>query len=62
MQFLNQPIEFEPLPGHAAPTFAARAGAPEWLAFCSAAREAKRRLVALWGSDERDREPSGFAL
>ncbi|MDR2452195.1 MAG: NADH-quinone oxidoreductase subunit C, partial [Candidatus Accumulibacter sp.] len=39
-----------------------RAGAPEWLAFCSAAREAKRRLVALWGSDERDREPSGFAL
>ncbi|MDR0576827.1 MAG: NADH-quinone oxidoreductase subunit C [Candidatus Accumulibacter sp.] len=62
MQFLDQTIEFDPLPGHAAPVYAARAGsAGEWLAFCSAARKAERRLVALWGGDERDRG-EGFAL
>jgi Ni,Fe-hydrogenase III large subunit/Ni,Fe-hydrogenase III component G len=61
MQFLNQAIDFEPLNDHAAPTFAVRASAGEWLSFCSAVREAKRRLVALWGSDERDRG-EGFSL
>ncbi|MDR0379014.1 MAG: hypothetical protein LBI62_03575 [Candidatus Accumulibacter sp.] len=55
MQFLNQPIEFEPLGDHAVPTFTGRTDVSGWLAFCSAAREAKRRLVALWGSDERER-------
>ncbi|MDR3221855.1 MAG: NADH-quinone oxidoreductase subunit C, partial [Candidatus Accumulibacter sp.] len=61
MQFLKQAIDFESLPDHAAPAWAGRANVGEWLAFCSAAREAKRRLVALWGSDERERG-QGFAL
>jgi Ni,Fe-hydrogenase III large subunit/Ni,Fe-hydrogenase III component G len=63
MQFLDQTIEFTPLASHATPTFAARTGVAEWLAFCSAVRKAKRRLVALWGSDERKRgERPEFAL
>ncbi|MDR2112194.1 MAG: NADH-quinone oxidoreductase subunit C, partial [Candidatus Accumulibacter sp.] len=62
MQFLDQAIHFEPLDAHAVPVYAARAAsADEWLAFCSATRKAKRRLVALWGSDERDRG-EGFPL
>ena len=67
MQFFDQAIDFEPLGGHAAATavstYAARVGAEELLAFCAAARKAGRRLVALWGSDERDRgNGAGFAL
>ncbi|WP_263769749.1 NADH-quinone oxidoreductase subunit C [Propionivibrio soli] len=63
MRFLDQPIEFESLPGHAIPVFAARTTADELAAFCHAAHAAERRLVALWGSDERDREPgAGYAL
>ncbi|MDR3298777.1 MAG: NADH-quinone oxidoreductase subunit C [Candidatus Accumulibacter sp.] len=65
MRFLNQAIDFEPLPGHAVTTCAARVGRGEWLAFCSAVKEAKRRLVALWGSDERGQgagDGAGFAL
>ncbi len=63
MQFLNQPIEFKPLPDHASPTCVARVTANELKSFCSAAHAADRRLVALWGSDERDRDAqSGFAL
>ena len=55
MQFLNQPIEFEPLARQTIPVFSARVNANELVSFCSAARSAGRRLVALWGSDERDR-------
>jgi Ni,Fe-hydrogenase III large subunit/Ni,Fe-hydrogenase III component G len=56
MQFLDQGIGFELLPGHASPTWAARVDAPALRAFCAAAHAAERRLVALWGSDERDRD------
>ncbi|MFZ4537726.1 NADH-quinone oxidoreductase subunit C [Propionivibrio sp.] len=63
MQLLNQPIELSPLADHAMPAFAARVNNRELLAFCAAAHHADRRLVALWGSDERDRDKkSGYAL
>ena len=63
MQFLNQPVEFKPLIDHATLTCAARVNSRELMAFCSAAHKAERRLVAMWGSDERDRDAkSGFAL
>jgi len=63
MQFLDQPIEFKALPDHAALTCAARVTTRELMAFCRAAHDAERRLVALWGSDERDRDAKfGFAL
>jgi Ni,Fe-hydrogenase III large subunit/Ni,Fe-hydrogenase III component G len=63
MQLLNQPIELIPLADHAMLAFAARVSSRELLDFCSAVVKADRRLVALWGSDERDRdEKSGFAL
>ncbi|MDR1708705.1 MAG: NADH-quinone oxidoreductase subunit C [Candidatus Accumulibacter sp.] len=56
MRFLNQSIDFEPLPGHAAPVFAGRAaGAGAWSAFAAAAHKAGRPLIALWASDECDR-------
>ncbi len=63
MQFLDQPIDFEPLADHAALTFVARVNAQQLMAFCGAAHTAERRLVALWGSDERDRDSqNGYAL
>ena len=63
MQFLDQPIQFEALAGNAVPTWAARVDDSELLAFCQAAQKAERRLVALWGSDERDRDAcGGYAL
>ncbi len=63
MQFLEQAINFELLAGHATPTWAARVDAPALRAFCAAAHAAERRLVALWGSDERDRDARcGYAL
>lgn len=63
MQFLNQPIEFTPLTNHASPTFMAQVTPQELQAFCSAAQSAERRLVALWGSDERGRDTgAGYAL
>ena len=63
MQILEQSIVFEPLPGHASPTWAARVDAQALRAFCAAVHAAERRLVALWGSDERDRDAQlGFAL
>ena len=63
MQFLDQPIEFKALPDHAALTGVARVTSRELKAFCRAAYDAERRLVALWGSDERDRDAqNGFAL
>jgi Ni,Fe-hydrogenase III large subunit/Ni,Fe-hydrogenase III component G len=63
MQFFNQATEFKLLADHATPTFAARVSERELLAFCAAAHQAERRLVALWGSDERDRDAKlGYAL
>ncbi|MEI7430421.1 MAG: NADH-quinone oxidoreductase subunit C [Betaproteobacteria bacterium] len=63
MQFLDQAIEFKPLSGHATATFAAQVSAEDLLRFCVAVHRAERRLVALWGSDERDRrEGAGYAL
>ena len=63
MQFLNQPVEFNPLADHATLVCAAQVNARELTAFCSAAHKAERRLVAMWGSDEQDRNAkSGFAL
>ncbi|MBK7565564.1 MAG: hypothetical protein IPI21_15545 [Propionivibrio sp.] len=37
MQFLEQPIDFVPLAGHAALTFVARVNAQQLTAFCGAA-------------------------
>lgn len=62
MVLLDQPIDFAPLPGQATPTFAARVTADEWAAFARAAQAADRRLVALWGCDERDRGTRQFAV
>ena len=63
MQFLDQAIEFKLLADHATTTFAARVDERELLAFCRAAHQGERRLVALWGSDERDRDAKfGYAL
>lgn len=63
MQLLDQPIEFEPQAEHAILAFVARVNSSELLTFSSAVVKADRRLVALWGSDERDRdEKSGYAL
>lgn len=63
MQFLNQPIQFTPLLEHALLTCEARVTSRQLLDFCRAAHQAERRLVALWGSDERDRDVKfGFAL
>lgn len=63
MQFLDQAIEFEALADHAVPTYAACVNEGELLAFCDAAHAGGRRIVSLWGSDERNRETRlGFAL
>ena len=63
MQFFDLPIEFELLADHAAFTCRAQVSARELLAFCKAAHADERRLVALWSSDERDRDAThGFAL
>ena len=63
MQFLDQPIDFRPLADHAMRTCIARVTARELKEFCNAAYKAERRLVAMWGSDERDRDAKhGYAL
>ena len=63
MQFLNQAIEFRPLLDHPIRTCEARVSERELLDFCRVAHQAERRLVALWGSDERDRDAKfGYAL
>lgn len=54
MLFLDQTIEFTRLAGGAFPVYTARAGFEEMSKFARAAREAGRRLVALWGGDERE--------
>ena len=63
MQFLDQDIDFTPQPDQAVASFAASVDAEQLLDFCRAAQSAGRRLVSLWGSDERDHDASrGFAL
>ena len=63
MQFFNLATDFELLADHASFTCAARVSERELLAFCKAAHADERRLVALWCSDERDRNAKqGFAL
>ena len=63
MKFLEQPIEFKPQTGHAQATWSACVSSDELTTFCAAAQAAGRRLLALWGSDERDRGPTfGFTL
>ena len=63
MHFLNQDIEFQALADHPVLTCTAHVNVRELFAFCKAAHDAERRIVALWGSDERDRDAnSGFAL
>ena len=55
MLLLDQPIAFTAQTGHAIPTLCAEVDAAQWLSFASAARLSGRRLVALWASDERER-------
>ena len=66
MQFLDTAIEFSALADHVTPTFVAQVDPAQLLAFAGAARTAGRRLVSLWGSDERsrggERVTCGFAL
>ena len=62
MRFLDQSIEFTPLPG-AVSAFTAHVSTGQLLAFSRAVHAAGRRLVSLWGSDERDRDAAqGLAL
>ena len=63
MRFFDLAIDFTPSADAAVPSFTARADAAQLLDFCAAAQAAGRRLVSLWGSDERDRDAArGFAL
>ena len=63
MAFLEQKLEFRRLDGHALPVYEATVTAEELVTFAKAVESAEQRLVALWGSDERDRDPeNGFAL
>ena len=61
MQLLDQAIDFSSLSGQATPTFTARVNEEQLLDFCRAAHLAGRRLVSLWGSDERDRNKANAA-
>lgn len=64
MKLLAQDIEFEPLHS-ATPMWRASASSDALTSCCKAVRDAGGRLVALWGSDERDGvsgKPAGFAL
>jgi Ni,Fe-hydrogenase III large subunit/Ni,Fe-hydrogenase III component G len=63
MRFLNQSVEFQPQAGHAIPTWAATVTPRELNSFCTAAQVAGRRLVALWGSDQREQNSQhGYVL
>ena len=63
MFFFDLPTEFELLADHAQFTCEATVSKRELLAFCKAAHDDERRLVALWGCDERDRGGEhGFTL
>src|SRR5574340_634933 len=54
MRIADQPIDFAPLPA-ALGAWQATVSADELVALCRAVHERGGRLVALWGSDERDR-------
>jgi Ni,Fe-hydrogenase III large subunit/Ni,Fe-hydrogenase III component G len=60
--FLDQAPEFTPLAGGAVVVHSARADYEGFSEFARAAYEAGCRLVALWGSDERDRDAPGIAV
>jgi Ni,Fe-hydrogenase III large subunit/Ni,Fe-hydrogenase III component G len=60
MQLIDQQLEFETLPGSLA-AFRAVADGAGLLAFAAQVKSVSGRFVALWGSDERDRQ-AGFAL
>ena len=60
MKLLGPALEFEPLPGALA-AYHARTDEAGLMAFAAAVKESGGRFVALWGSDERDRN-AGFAL
>ena len=63
MRFLDTSIEFEPVHDHPVLTCEARVTERELLDFCRVAHQAERRLITLWGSDERDRDANfGYAL
>ena len=63
MAFLDQDLNFKRLDGHALPVYEAQVTADELIAFSKAVEAADRRLVAIWGSDERDRDArNGFAV
>ena len=53
-------IEMKPLPG-AMPVWHGRVDAQQWRTACEKVREKGGRLVALWGSDNSDRD-AGFAV
>lgn len=63
MQFDSLNLQLEPVPG-AAPAFRVTVNAVQWLAASAAVRADGGYLVALWGSDERDRSNSngGFVV
>lgn len=65
MRFLDQTIDFSPLADQTIAAYVAVVDAVQLLDFSVAAHRAGRRLVSLWGSDERDRtrdKNTGFAL
>jgi Ni,Fe-hydrogenase III large subunit/Ni,Fe-hydrogenase III component G len=60
MKLLDQTIEFTALPGALA-AYRAECDATGWLNFAAAVKNSGGRFIALWGSDERDRQ-AGFAV
>ena len=54
MPFLEQPLSFTRLDDHVLPVYQAIVNEAELLRFCQAAEAVDRRLVSLWGSDERE--------
>ncbi|MDR1162741.1 MAG: NADH-quinone oxidoreductase subunit C [Candidatus Accumulibacter sp.] len=62
MLFLDQPLEFTRVEGGDALAYTARADFEAFGEFALAAYESGRRLVALWGGDERDAETPGIAV
>ncbi|MFA7270420.1 MAG: NADH-quinone oxidoreductase subunit C [Sterolibacterium sp.] len=60
MQLLDQALEFTALPGALA-AYRSVTDEAGLLAFADAVKQSGGRFVALWGSDERDRQ-AGFAL
>jgi len=54
MRFLDQPIDFSPVAGQTMAAYVATVSAAQLVDFSVAVHRAGRRLVSLWGSDERD--------